>query len=180
MAMFSKVIPISLPRFPSGPRTKTLINIFLIILFICLAVVIIAPFMAQAQFDAAERLVAGYMWKDAEKRMGEAIKIDPYNSRYPARLGEFLFSQSGYKDNPIPLLKTAEEYYSRASGLTPRYAEYFTKQGEINLAIFLEGPSNTELIRRAFANFKKRLRTIRTASMPPTRPGIRACLSGNT
>lgn len=135
--------------------TKTLINISLIISFVCLAVVIIAPFMAQARFDAAERLVTNYMWKDAEKRLVEAIKFDPYNSRYPARLGEFLFSQSGYKDNPIPLLKIAEEYYSRASGLNPRYAEYFTKQGEINLAIFLEEPSNTGLIRRAFANFKK-------------------------
>src|SRR3989338_3933990 len=135
--------------------TKTLINIFLIISFACLAIIIRAPFIAEARFDAAERLIAGYMWKDAEKRLGEVIKIDPYDSRYPARLGEFLFSQSGYKDNNIPLLNKAEEYYGRASGLNPRCAEYFTKQGQINLAIFLEDPSSMGLIRRAFANFKK-------------------------
>ena len=44
------------------------INIFFIIAFVILDLVIIAPFIAETRFDAAERLIAGYMWKDAEKR----------------------------------------------------------------------------------------------------------------
>ena len=131
------------------------ISIILIFEFFCLAVVIIMPLLAEIQFNSVEKLIAKYLWKDAEAKLEIAMKIDPYNSRYLARRGEFLFTQSTYKDNPIPLLKIAEEYYGRASGLNPRCAEYFTKQGQINLAIFLEDPSSMGLIRRAFANFKK-------------------------
>ena len=134
---------------------KTLVNILLAILFTCLAVIIIMPFMAEAQFEAAEGLVTQYLWKDAEKMMEEAIKISPYNSRYPAGLGEFLFTQSGYKDDPVPLLNKAQDCYERAARLNPRCAEYQVKLGQIKLSFFLEDTSKTRYIRDAFANFKK-------------------------
>ena len=112
-----------------------------------LAIAISAPFMAEARLYAAEKLSDGYLWKDAEIQLVEAMKIDPHDSRYPARLGEFLFTQAGYKDNQTPLLKKAEGYYERAAALNPRCAEYFVKLGQIDVDLFL--------IDKAFENFRR-------------------------
>ena len=101
---------------------RTAVNFALISAVVCLLVVIMISLFAQVQFDLAEKLITKYLWKDAEAKLGLAIKIDPYDSRYPARLGEFLFTQAGYKDNQTPLLKKAEGYYRRAAALNPRCA----------------------------------------------------------
>jgi len=140
---------------------KTFINILLIVAFICLAAVITMLFMAEARFGAAERFVSGYLWKDAGKSMEDAARIDPYDSRYPAGLGEMLFTQAGYKDNQTPLLQQAEKYYLHAVALNPRCAEYFTKLGQIYISLFVDEQKavskgqHGRYIDKAFENFKK-------------------------
>ncbi len=131
------------------------LNAVLIVTFAGIFFILLTPFLAQTQFDSAEKLIAKYLWKDAEAKFELAIKIDPYDSRYPARLGEFLFTQSGNKHNKIQLLNKAEKYYERASALNPECAEYYTKLGQIKLSAFLEETSKTEFIKYAFANFRK-------------------------
>lgn len=135
---------------------RILINAIMAAAFICVPVIVIVPFMAEIRFNAAKKCVAGYLWIDAEKRMEEVLKIDPYDSRYFSSLGEFLFIQAGYKDNQASLLKKAEVYYERASLLNPRCAEYFVKQGQIYVSLFLEG-QRKEYIEKAFNNFRKAL-----------------------
>ncbi|MDD5136696.1 MAG: carbohydrate-binding domain-containing protein [Candidatus Omnitrophica bacterium] len=131
------------------------INLILIAAFAAISFAILVPLFAEVQFYSAEKLITKYLWKDAEEKLLLAIKTDPINSKYPARLGEFLFTQSAYKDDPAPLLKKAEEYYRRAAALNPRRADYFTKLGRIKLALFLEDPSGKKLIKDAFGYFKK-------------------------
>ena len=134
---------------------QIVVGILLITGFLCLVVVIAMPLIAQLHFDSAERLIAGYLWKDAETQLVEAMKMDPYDSRYPAKLGEFLFTQAGYKGNQTPLLKKSEGYYERAVALNPRCAEYFVKMGEIDVSLFLEDPANKESLKSAFDDFKR-------------------------
>lgn len=113
-------------------------NIILISGLFCLAVVIFMPLFAETHFNSAERLIAEYLWKDAEAEVELAIKIDPYDSRYPARLGELLFTQSMHKDNPVPLLRRAEWHYRRAAELNPGNAGYFVKLGQIYINLFID------------------------------------------
>ena len=133
--------------------------------FVCLVAIVIAPFMAELRFDSAEKLIAQYRWKDAEADLGQAIAIDPYNSQYPARLGEFLLVQASYKGHKTPLLKKAEEYYRRASLLNPRCAEYFVKLGQICMILFTEGHGAGGMgqgyISEAFKNFKEPLKALK-------------------
>lgn len=131
------------------------INIILIIAFAALSFIVLTSLIAEIQFGSAEKLIAKYLWKDAEAKLALAMKIDPYDSRYPARLGGFFFTQSGYKHNKTQLLNKAEKYYERAAALNPRHAEYYTKLGQIKLSAFLEETSKTEFIRDAFTDFKK-------------------------
>ena len=131
------------------------INVILIASFAAVSFIIFTPLIAEIQSDSAETLITRYLWKNAQEKLEVAMRFDPCDSRYPARLGEFLFTQSTYKDNPLPLLKKAQGYYERAARLNPNYAEYFTMLGQIKLAVFLEDPSGKKLIEDSFSYFKK-------------------------
>ncbi|MFA5142990.1 MAG: carbohydrate-binding domain-containing protein [Candidatus Omnitrophota bacterium] len=152
---------------------RVFINVILSVAFAAVSFIILTPLLAEVQFYSAEKLITKYLWKDAEDRLILAIKTDPLNSKYPARLGEFLFTQSAYKDNPLPLLKKAQGYYERAARLNPRCAEYFTRLGRICVSLFIgtqdsgrrgglnlpysDAESGRGYIDNAFENFKKAL-----------------------
>ncbi|MDD3905695.1 MAG: carbohydrate-binding domain-containing protein [Candidatus Omnitrophica bacterium] len=131
------------------------ISVILISVFAVVSFVVVVPFPAETQFNSARKLVAEYLWKDANAKLEQAIAIDPFNSQYPAALGEFLFTQSNYKDNKAPLLKAAAKCYERANCLNPRCAEYYAKLGQINIRLFIDGAGKKKYLDKAFEDFRK-------------------------
>lgn len=133
----------------------------LILVFASIIIVTLMPLLAQIQFDSARKLISRYLWQSAEKKLGLAGRMDSFDSRYPAALGEFLFTQSSYKDNKTPLLKEAAKYYERAACLNPRCAEYYVKLGQMYVSLAVEGQGSggkgqvKAYTENAFENFKK-------------------------
>jgi hypothetical protein len=126
---------------------KSFINLVLIAGFCLLVITITIPLLAELQFNAAEKLAATYKWKDAEAAFQEAIRIDPFSSRYLAGLGDFFVLQAKHLDRKAPALDKAEDLYRRASGLDRRNADIYLKTGLIEL--------NRMSVDRAFENFRK-------------------------
>ena len=125
---------------------KIVIGAVLIAVFCLLAGVIIRPLLAEVSFGKAQRLVAEYKWTRASPKFEEAIRLDPFNARYYAGLGDFLLRQARYKDDKMPFFEKAEGLYKKAAELDPRNAIYWVRAGKV--AIW----ANTK---EAFRYFKK-------------------------
>lgn len=110
---------------------RGLINLLLGIIFILLIIVIIVSFLADAQFNAAAKLIGEYRWTKAESKFEQAIAMNPFNSQYPSELGNLLLRQCEYLSRPMPLLKKAENLYMIALKLNPTCADYWVKLGGI-------------------------------------------------
>ena len=130
------------------------INIVLVVFVLCSIAAVSIPFISELRYNSGEKLISRYLWKEAEDAMKDAIRIDPYNSRYRAGLAAFLFNQAKYKDNKTPLLNKAYWLYDNAAKLNPSNAEYLVKQGQVSLSLFVE-IQKPGYIKLAFDNFKK-------------------------
>lgn len=134
-------------------------NIILAAGFICLAIWIIRPFMADMYFTRAQKTAATYQWAKAHTRFAKAISRDPFDSRYYAGLGEFLLYQSNYTGFKRPLLKKAEGLFENAIKLNPGCADYWVKLGQIQLNLFIENKNaEPELIKSGFDRFRQALK----------------------
>lgn len=151
--------------FPDNNNMKkigqVLIGAALITAFVSIIIVTLMPLLAQIQFDSARKLMSRYLWQSVEKKLEIAAKMDPLDSRYPAALGEFIFTQSKYKDNKTPFLKRAAGYYERAIRLNPRCAEYYVKLGQVYVSLAVEEPGTRDqgpgmiYVNKACENFRK-------------------------
>jgi len=118
----------------------------------CLIALIQIPLAAEIRLLSAEDLIAKYRWKAAEARLEETIRINPFDARYPARLGEFLLMQSEYTDNKLPLYQRAEKYFKRASAIDRGNAAYPLRLGQI---YFLMSDGARQYIDKALGFFKR-------------------------
>jgi len=113
---------------------KSVINLILIVAFCLLVTALVRPLVAELKFTDGEKLAARFKWAEAETKFLDAIKIDPFSSRYLAGLGEFLLLQARYSGNKAPLIERAVGLYGRALELDPKNAEYCLKLGAIELS----------------------------------------------
>lgn len=117
-------------------RKKIVINSTLIFLLAGLVIVVVAPLVADMQFNIAQKREGSYRWRMAETKYRLAVKLDPFNTSYLTKCGNFLAQQSAYRIDTFLLLKEAEELYERALWLNPGNARYAVRLGEIQIEIF--------------------------------------------
>lgn len=131
---------------------RYIINIFLIIVFVAVSILIITPLIADVQYGLAEKAIAAQKLWQAEAHFKKAIEFDPADSEYLAGFGSMLLEyglrQKGR--SRIYWLERAIEYYKKAFKLNAECAEYTLSIGLAEL-----GLGNTE---DAFNYFKKALR----------------------
>lgn len=139
---------------------KILVNLILIVLFPAILTIVMLPFIAELKASEAAKMESSYRWKRAGNLYREAARLDPFDAKYPALLGDFLLRQSTYYQDRAPWIKEAEESYRRASLLNQRCAKYFLKLGEITIEneLYKKKTMQTKIERgsidRAFSYFK--------------------------
>ncbi|MDP3731757.1 MAG: carbohydrate-binding domain-containing protein [Candidatus Omnitrophota bacterium] len=116
------------------------VNIILSGFLILSAFIIVGPLLAELRFNSAE-------FKDT-------IRMDSFNSRYPAGFGESVLNETRHPGNKAPHLNDALRLYRRALELNPRCADYSLKLGQIELILFLEDKTKTTLLKNALGNFR--------------------------
>lgn len=116
---------------------KRFIDAILIVVFVFLVFAIVFSFFADWQFNSAKKLEAGYLWQNAEAKYRSAIRLEPLNTEYLVRYGDFLREKNVYQQDQIARLLNAEKLYVRALKLNPRCAECALCLGQVKLALFL-------------------------------------------
>jgi len=134
---------------------KATINIILAALFAGVACLFITSLLAEIKFDRAQKFVSEYRWQLAEKEFKEAIRLNPYNSKYPSAQANFLSNQVAYLDDKVSYLRKIEELYGEALKLSPRMSDYAVRLGQAQLMLYLQEKTDTRLIENAFNNFRK-------------------------
>jgi tetratricopeptide (TPR) repeat protein len=109
------------------------ISLGLAAIFLTVAAALTIRLAAQARFDAAQKMAAAYRWNDAQKLFGEAMRLDPFDSRYPAAMADLLVREAGYRGYKEALLGSATALYERAIRTDPRNAELYLKAGLVEL-----------------------------------------------
>lgn len=131
------------------------INFILMAVFTSLTAALMFSFIADTQFNAAQRLEDNYRWKRAGEKYELAAKLDPFNAKYHNELGSFLVRQSEYRKDKDSWIEKAEKLYKHAIRLNPRCAEHYLKLGKIQLTQGLKGDRNKIYIAEAIKNLKK-------------------------
>ncbi|MFA6142160.1 MAG: carbohydrate-binding domain-containing protein [Candidatus Omnitrophota bacterium] len=119
------------------------INIILIAFIVLSGFIITRPLLAEIYFNRA-----GF---------SDAIRTDPFSSRYPAGFGEAILKEKRYHDDAA-YLDRATRFYERALQLNPGCADYSLKLGQIEIALFLKDETKTGLIKSAFNNFRRAIK----------------------
>ncbi len=107
------------------------IDLLIVSLFCLLSIVIMRALLAEVSFGEAQKLVAEYKWTRATPEFEEAIRLDPFNARYYAGLGNFLLKQSRHRDHRKLLLDRAEALYREAVRLNPGEGMYWVRLGQM-------------------------------------------------
>lgn len=140
-------------------RYKTAVNFIITAVFLFLAAVIIAPLLAEAQFDIAGRLAAKSSFQDAASKFEKAVSMDPFNSRSLAGYAGLLKRAGSSLNVKIPELIKAEKLYERALALNPRHAEYALGLGQARIGLFLSGRKDfSGNLKKGFNDFKTAVR----------------------
>ena len=144
---------------PARHLSSVAVKIFLTAVFVFLAAVIVAPFMAELQFNTAQKLAQKYLWQNARQKFESAMCIDPLDATRPAGFADFLKTISSPHPDGDYLLMNSVNLYKRALELDPFNAEYALRLGEVELALFTrsEAKNNFVLI-RALDYFKLALK----------------------
>jgi hypothetical protein len=131
------------------------VKILLTVVFISLAAVILVTFIAELQFNAAQRLAQRYLWQDARQKFKIAMRIDPFNATLPAGFAYFLKDISLNRADENALLIHSGRLYKRALELDPFNAEYALRFGETQLALFrLSKAKDNNALKKALDYFK--------------------------
>lgn len=124
-------------------------RIVLTVVFISLATVIIVIFIADLNFNLAQKSEKNYLWQKAIAQYDLAVKLDPFNSEYLAGLAKFLYDIGPYHTDKILYLQRAESLYNSAIKLNPENAGYYLGLGKVQLA---EGKSGLDNFKKAVEN----------------------------
>ncbi|MBN1353549.1 MAG: hypothetical protein JW994_02625, partial [Candidatus Omnitrophica bacterium] len=136
---------------------RIVINMVLTVIIAVLILSVALPFLAFFQFEKAKTLELAYRWKKAEEKYQLAVRLAPFDAKYPAEYADFLIRQSDYRKNEMSLIMHAEELYRRAIVLNPRYAEYYLALGKLELYNYRRTLKPVEL-ENAVENFKNALK----------------------
>jgi hypothetical protein len=135
------------------------INIVLVALFLFLGAATILSFVSEMYFNDAEKLEKTNHWSKARETYTFVTALNPFNAKYPAGLAKFLSRQSAYyTKNRIDSLKQMEDLYQYALVLNPRYAEYASGLGRVQLEMFRQDQEiYKEKLGIGLANLKRAL-----------------------
>ncbi|MGD0336870.1 MAG: carbohydrate-binding domain-containing protein [Candidatus Omnitrophota bacterium] len=134
-------------------------KVLLTVAFVFLAAIIIAPLIAELQFNAAQKVAVDYLWEKAEKKFEKAMLIDPFDASHPSGFADFLIDISPYRTDGGFLLKKAIVLYGRSLKLDSLNAEYALGEGKAYLMLFLrdEVRDKTYLV-KTLSYFKQALK----------------------
>ena len=111
---------------------KIFTRISLVLAFLLLAAVIIAPLYAELYIHTARKMLNYGRFKEPRDNYYIAVKIDPFSSDYQARLGNFLFKNLGQARYKKATLYWAQVFLKRAIELNPKNAQYWVDLGRMN------------------------------------------------
>jgi len=109
--------------------TKAAIDLLLTAVFCLLAVALASQFLAEIAFEAAEGRAKSFAWAAAETGYTEAVRLDPFSSRYLGGYADFLRSTARYSYDKGLALEKADGVFCRALALDPDNARLRLKRG---------------------------------------------------
>ncbi len=112
---------------------KFLYRATLIIIFIAGIALLAVISLADYRFQGAKGLEKDYRWSKAKDSYQKAIILNPFNSKYFSKYGDFLFDKSKYYKNSEKELVRAQRAYQRAIKLNPRLSENWYKLGSVQI-----------------------------------------------
>jgi hypothetical protein len=136
-----------------------IIKICLIAFFMLLVAVILAPFIAELQINAAQGFAQRYLWQNAQQKFQVAMSIDPFSASVPAGFADFLKNISPNLADENSLLINSVKLYKWALELDPLNAEYALNLAETEIALFMRGQSkDNKLLAEALDYFRRALK----------------------
>ncbi|MCK5015316.1 MAG: tetratricopeptide repeat protein [Candidatus Omnitrophica bacterium] len=112
---------------------KTIINIFLIVIFMAAMTAVTLPFSARVKVNTARKLTRSGMLEEAERAYEEALVLAPMSSDYWVEYGDFLWDISVETDSDRLWEKTGPAY-RRATQLNPNRARCWVNRGHVAFA----------------------------------------------
>jgi len=112
------------------------VNVLLLCACSAIIAVLLLIFRADAAFNKAVTLEDAYRWKEAERCYKLAIRLNPFNSEYPAAYGDLQVRRGKNRRDAIIWLKDAESLYDKAMRLNPWYGAYALRRGEILIELY--------------------------------------------
>jgi len=116
---------------------KFVIHVILTAIFVLLGGIIVLPFVAEMEFNNANKLETDYRWKKAGAAYQKVLHLNPFSGEYFAGAGSFMLRQADVRrgKDKVSWLKRAEKLYGHACQLNPSYAEYRYLLGKAQIEI---------------------------------------------
>jgi TPR repeat protein len=133
-------------------------NIVLAACLTLLYIVIAKPFIADAYYNAANRLAGASKPEKAQAFFEEAVKTEPFDSPHLSGFGRFLMKRSVSQTGLVRTyhLKKAAKLFERALALNRRDARSALNLGQTKLRLFLREKDEADK-KEAFRYFRKAL-----------------------